>query len=125
MDADIVPSSKPSLSVRRAVSRSIHPGRLARPQTLIDGGRRQLPTGTRLRAKRRVARDIAQDAQRHPWLSTRFYRAANSMGCPFHSFGDFRDGGFRFWNGIQAFVGKRGQRDVITHELISKPTNSQ
>ena len=47
------------------------------------------------------------------------------MDCPFHSFGDFRDGGFRFWNGIQAFVGERGQRDVITHDLISKPTNSQ
>src|SRR4029434_9708938 len=37
------------------------------------------------------------------------------------SFGDFRDCGFRFWNGIQTLVGGRGQRDIITHELISKP----
>jgi hypothetical protein len=47
------------------------------------------------------------------------------MDCSFHSFGDFRDGGFRSWNAIQAFMGERGQRDVITHDLISKPTNSQ
>jgi hypothetical protein len=77
------------------------------------------------RAKRRFTPDITQDAQRHPGLSTRFYRAANSMDCPFHSFGDFRDGGFPFWNGIQALVGERGQWAVITHDLISKPTNNQ
>jgi hypothetical protein len=77
------------------------------------------------RAKRRFASDIAQDAQRHPGLSTRFYRTANSMDCLFHSSRDFLDGGFRLWNGIQAFVGERGQWAVITHDLISKPTNSQ
>jgi hypothetical protein len=27
--------------------------------------------------------------------------------------------------GIQTFMGERGQRDVITHDLISKSTNSQ
>jgi hypothetical protein len=77
------------------------------------------------RSKRRFARDITQDAQWHTGLSTRFYRAANSIDCPFHSFGDFRYGGFRRWNGIQAFVGERGQRAVISHDLISKPTSSQ
>jgi hypothetical protein len=68
---------------------------------------------------------MAQDAQRHAGLSTRFYRAANSIDCPFHSIGNFRGRGFRFWNGIQAFVGERSQRAVITHGLISKSTNSQ
>jgi hypothetical protein len=77
------------------------------------------------RTKRRLARDVTQDAQGHPRLSTRFYRAANSIDCPFHSLGDFRDSRFRFWNGIQAFVGKRGQRAIITHDLISQSTNSQ
>jgi len=28
----------------------------------------------------------------------------------------FRDGGFRFWSGTQAFVGVRGQRNVITRD---------
>jgi hypothetical protein len=92
-------------------------GRLTHPQTIIGGGRRQLPTGRdQQRTKRRFARDVTQDAQRHPWFSSRFHHAANSMDCPFHDFGDFRDGGFWFWNGIQAFVGKRGQRDVMTHD---------
>jgi hypothetical protein len=68
---------------------------------------------------------MAQDAQRHAGLSTRFYRAANSIDCPFHSIGDFRNCGFRFWNGIQAFVNERGLLAIITHDLISKPINSQ
>src|SRR5271156_5163952 len=76
------------------------------------------------RTKRRFARDIAQDAQWHAGLSTRFYRAADSIACPFHGVGDFRDGGFWLWNGIQAFVGERTQRPVITHDLTSKPINS-
>ena len=68
---------------------------------------------------------MAQDAQRHAGLSTRHYRAANSIDSPLHSFGNFRDGGFRFWNGIQAFVNERGPWAVITHDLISKLKNSQ
>src|SRR5664279_2303427 len=44
---------------------------------------------------------------------------------PFTASETFRDGGFRFWNGIQAFVGERDHWAVITHDLISKPTNSQ
>ena len=47
------------------------------------------------RAKRRFPRDVAQDAQRHTGLSTRFYRAAHSIDRPFHGVGDVRDGGFR------------------------------
>jgi len=77
------------------------------------------------RTKRRFARDITQDAQRHPGLSTRSYRASNSIDCPLYGVGDFRDRGFRFWNGIQAFAGKGSQRAVITHDLVSKPTVSQ
>jgi hypothetical protein len=98
-------------------------GRLKPSSATGDGNSQQ--ERDQQRTKRCFARDVTQDAQWHPWLSTRFYRAANSMDCPFHSFGDLRDGGFRFWNGIQAFVRKWGQRDVITHDLISKPTNSQ
>jgi hypothetical protein len=59
----------------------------------------------------------ARYAQRHPRPSTCFYRTGNPM--------KFRDGGFRFWNGIQTFMGERGQRDVITHDPISRSTNSQ
>jgi hypothetical protein len=77
------------------------------------------------RAKRRFPRDVAQDAQWHAGLSTRFYRAADPIDCPFYGVGDFLDSGFRFWSGIQTFVGKWGQRVVITHDQISKPTNSQ
>src|SRR5689334_1698514 len=46
------------------------------------------------------------------------------MDCPSHGFGDFRDDRCPLWYGIQAFVGERGQRDVITHDLVSKPTKS-
>ena len=41
-----------------------------------------------------------------------------------HSFGDFRVD-FGSGTGTQAFVGERGQRDVITHDLVSKPTHNQ
>jgi transposase len=34
-------------SIRRAVSRSVYPETVSAPQTIIGGGRRQLPTGTR------------------------------------------------------------------------------
>jgi hypothetical protein len=47
------------------------------------------------------------------------------MDCRFQSVADFRDAGFRFWNGIQAFIGERRQRAVITHDLISRRANTQ
>src|SRR5271156_3376527 len=70
------------------------------------------------RTKRRFARDIAQDTQWHAGLSTRFYHAAHSIDRPFHGVGDFHDGGFWLWKGIQAFVAERSQRADITHDLI-------
>jgi hypothetical protein len=101
------------------------PGRLARPKP-SSAGATTTPNRNAINSEPRGASrdDITQDAQRHPWLLTRFNRAANAIDCPFHSFEDFRDGGFRFWNGIQAFVGERGQRDVIIHDLISRPTTA-
>src|SRR5450759_4224719 len=42
------------VSFRRAVSRSVYPG--TRPQTIIGGGRRQLPTQTRLTANQEALR---------------------------------------------------------------------
>jgi hypothetical protein len=78
------------------------PGGLGAPKPSAVA-RRQLPEGTRLTANQeaRFARDITQDAQRHTGLSTCFYRAANSIDGPFYSFGNFRDGGFPFWNGVK------------------------
>jgi hypothetical protein len=110
----------------RAAGRSVHPATVsaAKPSTAAGDDNSQQERDQQ-RTKRRFARDITQDAQWHPGLSTHSYRTANSIDRPFHGIGDFRDGGFRFWNGIQAVVGKRGQRAVITHDLISKPTNSQ
>jgi hypothetical protein len=100
--------------------------RLARPQAVIDGGRRQLPTGTRLTANQVALR--ARCCSRCSTASLAFDSLLSRRqldGLSFHSFGDLRDGGFRFWNGIQTLMGQRGQRDVITHDLISKSTNSQ
>ena len=37
------------------------------------------------RTKRGFARDVTQDAQRHPWLSTCLYRAANSINWVHHA----------------------------------------
>jgi hypothetical protein len=106
-------------------SRSVYPGTgSAPPPSSAAGDGNSQQERDQQRTKRRFARDVTQDTQRHPWFSTRLYRAANSMDGPFHSFGDFRDYGFRFWNGIQAFVDERGQRDVISHDLTSKPTNA-
>jgi len=94
---------------------------LARPQTIIGAGRWQLPTRRRPIASQAALR--AQCYSRCSRASLAFdsiLSRRNSVDCPFHSFGDFRDGAFGFWNGIQAFVGGRGQRDVITHDLISE-----
>jgi hypothetical protein len=44
------------------------------------------------RTKRRFARDVAQYAQWHAGLSTRIYRVADTMDCPFRSFRDFGEG---------------------------------
>jgi hypothetical protein len=110
-----------SLSIRRAVSGSVHP---RRPQTISGGGRRQLLTRTRLTANPRGASRaiLLKMLNGIPGASTRFYRVANSMDLS--QLRKVRDGGFRFCNGIQASVGERGQWAVITHDLISKPTTA-
>jgi hypothetical protein len=67
-----------SLSIRRAVSGSVHP---RRPQTISGGGRRQLLTRTRLTANPRGASRaiLLKMLNGIPGASTRFYRVANSM----------------------------------------------
>jgi hypothetical protein len=67
---------------------------LLRPsKAFIGDGPRQPPTGTRPAANQEALRARCySDAQWHPWLSTRLYRADHSIDCPFHSVRNFSDG---------------------------------
>ena len=70
------------------------PLELRKPSSTAGDGNSQ-QEGDQQRAKRGFARDIAQDAQRHSWLSSSLYRARNPIGGPLHGVGDFRDRRFR------------------------------
>jgi len=127
IDAAMRPRTSGS-KTRRCISRRLAPDAAASrresiaSQTIIGDGRPQLPTGTRLTANQEALRGaiIVKSSMAYR-LSTCFYCAANPIDCPFTAFGDFAMADF----GSKPFVGERGQRAVITHDLISKPTNSQ
>lgn len=100
--------------------------RLARPQAVIDGGRRQLPTGTRLTANQVALR--ARCCSRCSTASLAFDSLLSRRQLDGLSLSQLRRPP-RWWISVLErdpnFHGQRGQRDVITHDLISKSTNSQ
>jgi hypothetical protein len=68
---------------------------------------------------------MAQDAQRHAGLSTRFYRAANSIDRPFHSIGNFRDRGFHTYYRTGQLISVSGVDFSIEIAKVRQPVDSQ
>jgi hypothetical protein len=77
------------------------------------------------RAERRFARNVAENAERHPRLPAGVYRTADAVDSPLHGVRNLRDGGFGLRGGIKAFVDEGRRRGFVAHgcNLLSTAPN--